>query len=148
MAQYITPLESRHLLAIVGPEIVVPGSSPAISFDLAVADNGSCLVAALVEATADGPAKLLAQRYSAAGTPTCQPLTLATGLNQHDVSASLDADGDAVVAYLKDDGIYGVLVSKTNVVSAPVQIAPPPVTEEESLYGQSVSMDDAGGFFA
>lgn len=161
---HVHSLESRQLLSfnVFGPETVVPidmginGASTA----LAVAGDGSSIVAAR---QAGGDAGIQVVRYSAAGDQIGSPLNLGTPGEKADyLSASMDADGDAIIAYSTksdDQDLNNVLekvfvrrISRTGEVGAPVLIDSfrsdfdtrfAPI----ALNGLDVSMDEAGGFF-
>jgi hypothetical protein len=147
----IEPLEPRRLMSFtpIGGERTVPieGHQP----DLAVAGDGSFLVAGVVGTRLDEPMALVAVRYSAAGEQIGDRLTLATSSpadpSISGVSASMDADGDAVVVYTsgnppQDEArIHAVRISRAGVVSSPILVT------DGQVRGPSVSMDAAGGFF-
>src|SRR5687768_335041 len=139
----IERLERRRLLSFtpVGPEVAVLGTASEElfdAFDVAVADDGSYLLATVNDGT------LLGFRFSAQGAQVGAPLTLDTGLPAGaDVSASMDADGDAVVAYY-NGSVDVVRISKDGVASAPQVVATPMTpqgAEAEYLSTPSVSMD-------
>ena len=137
-------LESRRLLSVspLGTEVTVPFPTQMSQVDMAVAGDGSFIVVA-DPIEQPGSPDLVAVRYAASGEQVGAPLTLDDrGFN---VSVSMEADGDAVVAYQKGDGLYVVRVSKAGVVAAPLRVATAP--EGESIWESSVSMDDGGGFF-
>ena len=145
MQNALQSLESRRLLSLspVAPELTVPMPTPMSQFDMAVAGDGSfILVGDPIEQP--GSPDVIAVRYDANGRQDGPPVTLdERGFN---VSASMDADGDAVVAYQKGtSGVYVVRVSRTGVASAPQRVATAP--SGQSIYETSVSMDDGGGFF-
>ena len=96
MLNNIQLLEPRRLLAFTpfSEEAVVPGAVPG-SYDLAVAGDGSFIVAYADET------RLQAVRYDADGEQVGGVLTVASLVTAAvgDVSAAMDADGDAVIAY-------------------------------------------------
>src|SRR5688572_12105781 len=115
---HLQPLESRRLLSFApaGPDVLVqPAGLYEIDADVAVAADGSYLVAKLSRSVpkGDDPGVTLISvtRYSRAGEQIGQPLTVDSfsGNTQEasvqELSASIDADGDAVVAYVA--GIWG-----------------------------------------
>jgi hypothetical protein len=148
----------------MGPDTVVaPSGRIELDADVAVAGNGSYVLAkmsAVVPAGA-GPSEgsVTLTRYSAAGVQVGGPLTLDTFTYeplvgfQGGVSAAIDADGDAVVAYDTrfgggsagfSDNVEFVRVSKSGVAATPVLLA----TEEDHVVASpDVSMDADGGFF-
>ena len=154
------PLEARRLLSLtaVGSETAL--SKAGVDSELAVAGNGTFIVANLVVNQQQTAADLVAQRYSADGSPIGSQLTLdslpyVNGGFLADLSVDMDADGDAVVVYYHStwgtsesepigDFVKFVRISKTGVVSSPTLVA-----ESENLQvdGAAVSMDDSGGFF-
>jgi Ca2+-binding RTX toxin-like protein len=150
---HVERLENRWLLALtpVSAELVVPGADPAVAADLAVAADGSYLIASAVAAAGGTTANITAVRYSPSGVPVGSPITLDTtgatflGINSPPIAASVDADGDAVVAYRRDDGVYVVRLSKDGVAGAPLRVDTTPA--DRFVHLPTVSMDDAGGFF-
>src|SRR5688500_12089388 len=134
-------LESRRLLSFTpfGEEGIVADSSAASAFDVAVAGNGSFIVASIQHTPGDGPA-LTAVRYSPAGVQIGEPLTLALGVGG-EVSAAMAADGDSVIVYRKP-GVRAVRISRAGVVSESM-----PISTSGSVGSSDVAMDDAGGFF-
>ena len=85
---------------------------------------------------------LVLVRYSAAGEQIGSPITVASGASVSEASVSMDARGDAVVAY-SNNGIFVERISKTGVASMPTLIASEGVFAAEP----SVSMDSSGGYF-
>lgn len=144
-------LEDRRLLTLmpVGPEAVVPGGDQVVAADVAVAADGSYLIASAV--ATGTTANITAVRYSPAGVVVGPPLTLDStgtaflGIGSSPIAASVDADGDAVVAYRRDAGMYVVRLSKDGVASTPLRVDATPA--ERFVHEPTVSMDDAGGFF-
>ncbi|HEV2294503.1 MAG TPA: calcium-binding protein [Tepidisphaeraceae bacterium] len=141
-------LESRRLLSLtpVEPEVTVPVGAARYQFDMAVAGDGSFIVVsdpAQDHFQPDSP-EVIAVRYDAGGRQVGAPITLDDdGFN---VRVSMDAEGEAVVAYQQDaDGVYVVRISKAGVVSAPQLVGTAPVGV--SIGDVAVSMDDGGGFF-
>src|SRR5688500_8215500 len=149
---HVERLENRWLLALtpVSAELVVPGADPAVAADLAVAADGSYLIASAVAAAGGTTANITAVRYSPSGVPVGSPITLDTtgatflGINSPPIAASVDADGDAVVAYRRDDGVYVVRLSKDGVAGAPLRVDTTPADRFVDL--PTVSMDDAAAF--
>src|SRR5688500_10203686 len=96
-------LEQRRLLSLtpVGGETVVPGSEGAFEVDVAVADNGSFLVA--TRDGRDSPLRIV--RYSPAGIQLDAPIVIdaTPGDSFFYIALAADADGDAVVAYFLAD---------------------------------------------
>jgi Ca2+-binding RTX toxin-like protein len=143
------PLEKRLLLAFapISGEQLVTGPTSVKAYDLAVAGDGSYLVTTIEDAA--NPT-LTAVRCSATGQQLGQPLTLDTLQNNFNgaaVSVAMDADGDAVVAYMLNvEEIYAIRISKTDVVS-PRQRIDQTSGDEAEFFWPSVSMDAAGGFF-
>ena len=142
---FIQPLESRRLLSLtpIGEETTVPFPTEMSQFDMAVAGDGSFIVVA-DPIEQPGSPDLIAVRYSAAGQQIGAPLTLDDrGFN---VSASMDADGDAVVAYQKgSDGVYVVRVSRDGIATAPQRVGTAPANQV--IYEAKGSMDRNGGYF-
>ena len=142
---YVQALEPRRLLSVtpVGPEIAVPLPTTMTRFDMAVAGDGSFIVVGDPIERTDSPG-LVAVRYAADGAQLGQPITLDDrGFN---VSVSVDADGDAIVAYRKGaNGVYVVRVAKNGVAGAPQHLVTPPTGFR--IYEADVSMDEGGGFF-
>jgi Ca2+-binding RTX toxin-like protein len=149
---YLHPLERRRLLTLmpVGPELLTPLASTSgfDTFDIAVARDGSYLIAGVVSFGESG--SLMAVRYSTEGEQIGQPLTLdnsvSTGI---ELCADMDGDGDAVVAYT-ESGISVVRISKEGVVAAPQQVATvtrPSDAAAAFLSDPAVSMDSGGDFF-
>ena len=137
----IQPLESRRLLSLtlVGPEVTVPLPTEMSQFDMAVADNGSFIVVGDPIEQPNSP-PVIAIRYAAAGEQIGAPLTLDN--HGFTVSVAMDADGDAVVAYLKSSGgLYVVRISKDGGTT------PPQLISTGSIFDTAISMDDAGGYF-
>jgi len=146
------PLEARRLLSLapVGTPVEVPVPTTELeldyylgSFDVALAGDGSYLVATGTQSGAS-PLIVRAVRYSPQGEQLEAPLTLATPGS--DVSAAMDADGDAVVAYRADSGIEVRRVSKSGVVAEPLRVSQV-LAADEWVFSPAVSMDDSGGFF-
>src|SRR5688572_21914749 len=147
---HVERLENRWLLALtpVSAELVVPAADPAVAADLAVAADGSYLIASAVAAAGGTTANITAVRYSPSGVPVGSPITLDTtgatflGISSPPIAASVDADGDAVVAYRRDGGVYVVRLSKDGVAGAPLRVDTTPA--QSFVYEPAVSMDDAG----
>ena len=139
------PLEHRRLLALVpvGAEITAPMPTDMTHFEMAVAGDGSFIVVSDSYERPGSP-DLIAVRYDANGQAVSAPLTL-DDVGYHS-SVSMDADGDAVVAYRKGaTEVYVVRVSKAGVATAPQLVGTAP--SGHSTFETSVSMDDAGGYF-
>ena len=135
------------------PEAIVTTENTAGGFDLALAGDGSYIVAANI--VAGDVHRLTVFRYSAAGALLGDPIPLYTYVPQTvprvrtaSIAASIDADGDAVVSYTvadgDDSGTYFTLISRTGTVGRTVRVA-----DVVSEFGGtlSVSMDSGGGFF-
>jgi Ca2+-binding RTX toxin-like protein len=147
MLNEIQLLEPRRLLAFTPftEEAVVPGVA-AGSYDLAVAGDGSFIVA-----SASGT-KLLAVRYSAAGEQLGDVITVASLVTAAvgDVSAAMDADGDAVIAYtsLEPGANFGHFryahINRFGVVDDTGQLD---TWDGDRTTDVAVSMDPGGGFF-
>jgi hypothetical protein len=156
-------LETRRLFALnmFGAETTVPskGSDSFTDSQSAVAANGAYIIAR-VDRLADGndfTMKVSASRYSAngklLGTLVLDSFPQAKNIASSEVSVSMDADGDAVVAYSQDfesavvpsfqfsGFIKLVRVSRAGVATQPVLIADGRVGEA------SVSMDSSGGYY-
>ncbi len=132
-------LEQRRLLslAILGPATDVPGESGS-SFDLAVAGNGSFIIARIPgDMFATRSVEVL--RSSAAGQQIGSTITIASGDSVDAISVSMDSLGDAVIAYT-NGGVNVERISKSGVASSPVLI-------DANGYDPAVSMDSAGGYF-
>jgi hypothetical protein len=87
--RHVEPLESRRLSTLTpfGPETAAPFSGPVTDFDIAVAANGTHIVAA--STTNQNGTSIVAARYTASGQQIGQALTLASGLGDiYGVSAS------------------------------------------------------------
>ncbi|HEV2292603.1 MAG TPA: hypothetical protein VGR35_02030, partial [Tepidisphaeraceae bacterium] len=142
----IQPLESRRLLTVApaGAEVAVPlpVDPPLFEFDMAVGGGGSFIVVS--DPFGFGGAPVIAVRYSAAGEQVGGRITIDdAGFN---AAVSMDADGDAVVAYQPDlTRVDIVRIARTGAVSASQQIDT--VHARERISDVRVSMDDAGGFF-
>src|ERR1043166_599477 len=101
-AHAIEILENRRVLSFTpfGGDTAVPATAGALAMDMAVAGNGTVIIAALV---ADAPdarvGNLIAVRYAASGAQLGKPLTIATNVPNAPVSVSADAGGDAVIAF-------------------------------------------------
>src|SRR5207249_2901032 len=99
-------------LTAVGPAVPVAGSQPSVDYDVALAGDGSSLVAYAVGDSADvenlQSVTYYATRYDASGKQVGDPVTLGVSDTNLGVSAAMDADGDAVVAYgISDaDGVH------------------------------------------
>jgi Ca2+-binding RTX toxin-like protein len=144
----IEGLESRRLLSIARLEgdFILPDSTGSVATDVAVAANGESIVVGAVTDPMQAGATLKAWRFGADGVQIGEPLTLDIAIGSESVSVSMDADGDAVVAYQKTAArIYFVRISRTGVVSAPVLVREP--QEEDGARTAAVSMDAAGDFF-
>ena len=141
-------LERRRLLSFtpLGGEVAVPGTATAADFDLAVAGNGSYIVVSHLSSGNND--SIVAVRYSSAGEQIGAPSTLDTFSGPGNaVSVSMDADGDAVVAYeAAADTISVVRIDKSGGVSGPTVVASLPAPAS-ALTTPSVSMDSGGGFF-
>ena len=139
------PLEPRRLLSltVLGEETTVASGLVRGDFDLATAGDGSFIIAA--DVPRGSIHRVTAFRYSAAGEPIGEPIPLYAHITKTaNISTSMDADGDAVVAYSvsdgDDSGVYVTRISRTGVVARTLK-----VSEGTGLL--SVSMDAAGGFF-
>ncbi|MEA2733741.1 MAG: serralysin [Humisphaera sp.] len=143
------PLESRRLMSLspLAPEEILPLSDLTAATDVAVAPNGASIVAGVVIDPGASTASLKVWRYSADGVLLGLPYTMDTNVGLEDVSASIDADGDAVVAYQKKttERAYFVRISKAGVTGAPQLVGNP--VGEDSTRVAAVSMDAGGGFF-
>src|SRR5688572_22652619 len=148
---HVQPLEPRRLLAFAtfGQEMVLRfGGLTELSEDstaLAVARSGRYLIASVA---AQEGAEIA--RFSANGDSIGPRVNLEPEADDRLVSASMDADGDAVVAYsvVADGGdpitkVYVRRISKWGDASAPVLVE----QFGEDLNGLGVSMDDGGGFY-
>src|SRR5687768_689780 len=105
---HLQPLEPRRLMSLTpaGVEVPVPTAGAVIASDLAVADDGSFIIAS--RATGGGNETIAAVRYSAAGQQIGDLMTIfaapqITGRRGGPISVAIDADGDAVVAYVPVD---------------------------------------------
>ena len=146
---YVHRLEGRRLLSFTsGPEASVSASAVG-GFDVAVAGDGSYVVAA--EHSVGRLRAVTAFPYAASGEPAGEPIRLYTyrlppTANWGKVAASANADGDVVVAYRVNDGagagVYFNVISSTGVVGRTVR-----VNEDVDDQRVDVSMDDAGGVF-
>src|SRR5438552_2110143 len=127
MHEFGEPLEPRRMLSftVFGSEGMVPATAQVSRADVAMAGNGSFIVAQI-----DGDA-LEAVRYSATGEQVGEPLVLDKRKDTTflDLAVSMDADGDAVVAYTADSKnffgghrIYVSRISKAGVVSDPLLV--------------------------
>jgi hypothetical protein len=138
---------------VPGPEVTVTGGAESSGFDVAVAGDGSYIVAADV---ARGDVhRVTAFRYSAAGERIGEPIPLYSYVppttpffRTAHIAASMDADGDAVIAYSvfdgTDSGVYVSRISRAGVVvGRTLRVA----GVDEDFTPPSVSMDAAGGFF-
>jgi Ca2+-binding RTX toxin-like protein len=142
---FFETLERRRLLTLVpmGVEVTAPIATDMTHFAMAVAADGSFLVVS-DSFERPGSLDLIAVRYGANGQQIGAPLTL-DDVGYH-TSVSMDADGDAVVAYRKGPTeVYVARVSKTGVATAPQLVGTAP--SGHSTFETSVSMDDAGGYF-
>ena len=150
---HVERLESRQLLSLtpLGLEVTVANVDNS-SIGVAVAGDGSYLVAA--DVVRGGVSRVTAFRYSAAGEQIGDPVPLYTyarviAPNFHParVAASMDADGDAVVAYNVFDGadsrVYVSRISRTGAVGTTIVVS----DALTAGYTPVVSMDDGGGFF-
>jgi Ca2+-binding RTX toxin-like protein len=141
-AYWIDALERRCLLSFArfGADTAVPETDSGLALDVAVAANGSFIVAAAV---GDGPdariGDLVAVRYDADGEQLGDVITIARNVADPTISISADAVGNAVVAY---GAANFVLISNSGVVSAPIEANP-------GVGGSSpsVSMVANGDFF-
>jgi Ca2+-binding RTX toxin-like protein len=146
---HVQPLEPRRLLSFTpGPEMTVTGGAGGAGFDVAVGGDRGYMVAASI---ARGEVhRVTAFRYAASGEQIGDPITLYSYIptfpqRTAHIAASIDADGDAVVAYgvyddLVNAGLYFNRISKTGEVSRTVK-----VTNIDNA--PLVSMDAGGGFF-
>src|SRR5687767_6365057 len=105
---HLEPLESRRLLSLtpVGDETVLPPLGGASDYDVAAADDGTYIVASAATADRDdndAPSVLTVARFAPTGQPLGAPLTLASS-GASEVTVSMDADGDAVVAWSQFQG--------------------------------------------
>jgi hypothetical protein len=155
----IEPLEHRRLLSLatLGPEVQVPVPHEVRSFDLAVAADGSYIIATSGIANG-GDTEVSAVRYSPAGEQIGGVLTIeSTGLESHaQVSVAIDDDGDAVVAYTVIlDGKNDIAFRRVTrlgavgerVVAYSVPAPADPDNSDERLADPAVSMDAGGGFY-
>jgi Ca2+-binding RTX toxin-like protein len=149
-------LESRRLLSLtpIVSETEVPGLDTAIQTDVAVAADGSYLVA--TGGKIGGVGTISAVRYSPAGQQLGTPLTLhtlAASESSISISASMDPDGNAVVAFGTVDGettnVYIARISAAGVASAADLVDSRLADSQtfEDVMSPSVSMFDDGGFF-
>ena len=150
----IEPLETRSHLSFtpIGPETIFP--LRLLGAEFAVAGDGSFLAVGMTQ-DPDG-VNLRALRFSAAGEQVGEPLLLATSHPSagffSDVSASMDADGDAVIVYgvtplgVDSTVIRAVRISRSGAVGDAMT-----VRDGAKGYGPgpdvAVSMDAGGGFF-
>jgi Ca2+-binding RTX toxin-like protein len=157
--QVVELLECRRLLSLtpLGTETVVPGVLGSVrtkrGMDLAVADDGSFIVAADVQR--GGINQVTVFRYTAAGEASGKPVVLYSyvppiHLGQRrtaGISASIDRFGNAVVAYGlhdgDDSGVYFNLLSWFGRVAPTVRVDG---IDHRDLW-PDVSMDAGGGFF-
>ncbi len=151
---YVQALEPRRLLSLTpaGPETMVPISGSITDFDVAVAGNGSYIIAS--STTRKDGTSIVATRHVASGRQIGEPVTLASGLGKSGgVSISMDADGDAVVAYAVDysrgERIFFTRISRNGVISAPVLAANDShgTDSDDRIGSPTISMDAAGNFF-
>jgi hypothetical protein len=143
----IDPLEPRRLLSLtpVGGEVVLPPPGETSDYDLAVADDGSYMVASASTGV------LNVTRFAPTGLELGAPLTLASS-GASSVTASMDPDGDAVVAWTQFQGndmvdFFFCLIAKDGVAGEPVMVGATVNDNEEARFSPAVSMDDSGGFF-
>ena len=147
-------LEARRLLSYspAVPETQVEGNSTPSNFDLAVAGDGSFVIAS--SQTTGQTTTIIATRYSAAGQKIYSK-TVDSGLAAGEVSVSTDANGDAVVGYTLEldnaahgDEIYFKTISATGTLGSRTQGGKSDSTSEnEWVGGVNVAMDDSGRFY-
>jgi len=142
--------ERRLLLSLtpLGPATDVPGSDAVSSFDAAVAGDGSAIIARVTGDMSAASHSVEVIRYSITGEQVGPIITVASGKDITDVSVSMDADGDAVVAWSNKplngtDTVSFEKISSGGVASAPVVVA----TNVHVGSQPSISMDSTGGFF-
>jgi Ca2+-binding RTX toxin-like protein len=160
----VEALEARRLLSLVplGGEASVPAPAPVGATDVAVADDGNYLIATATPFTNGTTALTVsAVRYSASGQQLGGPIELFSQSTPGvpEIAASMDADGDAVVAFNvwettnadSDPGtfsLYFARISRSGVVSDRVLVdsldAP---SFDQRLFAPAVSIDASGGFF-
>lgn len=153
-------LEPRRLLSLnlFGEETTVPGSglSGYAQQQVAVADDGSYLTAR-IDLESDLNVKITAARYNANGkrltTHVIASFPRGENVPTYRLSASMDADGDAVIAYSRDfepfilpeiqtsGTIHVVRLSRAGVVSTPELVA------DGRVAVPAISMDDSGGYY-
>src|SRR5688572_15971214 len=140
-------LEARRLLAFTpfGEETVVSGATPG-SYDLAVAGNGRFIVA-----YADGT-RLRAVRYNADGEQVGGVITVASFATAAvgDVSAAMDADGDAVIAYTSLEpgaNLGDFRYAHVNTAGVVDDSGLLDAWDGDRTADVAVSMDPRGGFF-
>lgn len=145
----IEQLEPRELLSIkpAGPDIFAPGPDAVKTFDLAVAGDGSSIIVTVDDST---PPRLTAIRYSQTGEQIGKPLkldTLSVDSNTPRASVAMDADGDAVVIYVRDYvDLEMIRISRDGQLTHRKSIHTGTGDESAIVY-PSVSMDEAGRFF-
>ncbi|MGB7161082.1 MAG: hypothetical protein WBD40_23675 [Tepidisphaeraceae bacterium] len=132
-----------------GPETTVPASAAVFTHKMAVAGNGSFIVANIVGVGAN-PQDVEVVRYGADGRQIGEILSIDPSIADSTylgiLGAAMDGDGDAVVAYGIADGelsvrLFIVRISKTGVVSSPTLVT------EGLVNDVAVAMDHGGGFF-
>src|SRR4051812_28550982 len=133
-------------------ETQVEGNPNPSNFDLAVAGDGSYVVASAQ--TTGQTTTIIASRYSAAGQKIYAK-TVDSGLAAGDVSVAADANGDAVVGYTLDldanangDEIYFKTISAAGTLGSRVQAGKAASTADtERVESVNVAMDDGGRFY-
>ena len=141
----IEQLEARRLLSftVVGGEELVPDLGDR-SFDLAVAADGSYIVVGT--RTTDNRSRLTAIRYAPSGEQLGEPIDIDAPGGFDPPSVSIDADGDAVVAYQRAErDVYVARIARTGEVSPREQVASG--AADEALDSPVVAMDSGGGYF-
>jgi Ca2+-binding RTX toxin-like protein len=156
----IEPLESRRLFnfAPFGQEVTVPTSGSSGTADVAVAGDGSYII--VTSAFGGGTFKVSAVRYAPTGEQLGQPYLLyqrpLPGFSESDVSAAMDGDGDAVVAFeaFSADGLTSYImvtrVSRKGVKSPSVAVATLTDNDPDDfprVTAPAISMDDNGRYF-
>src|SRR5688572_12914014 len=101
-------LELRRLLSFapVGVESVISDLDPSAGYALAVAGDGQFIVVSKVvdlSNTSAVTSSVQAVRYSASGEQLGEPITIEGTSADGSFAVDMDADGDAVIAYTKDE---------------------------------------------
>jgi hypothetical protein len=147
-------LEPRRMLALtpIGAETTVPLPAPATLFDIAVAGNGTFLVAA-ASPFADGGSSVVVQRYSADGHRVGDLARAAFDGPCIGLSAAMDTDGNAVLAvttrFSKGEKIYYWRLFKTGGIGTTVLVAKDSQGSDspDQIGDAKVSMNASGGFY-